>query len=240
MSRDNRHNGIRPLGSALAEILRDAAIPVPVNWGSDHSRPQDRPQDRTSSSPANDSRFARLRSQGWPQRALEHATSPTDLTQSLAAVRAWNPRESAIVLAGDKGAGKTVAAAWHALNDPASAVWRFVRGAQLVRFSRFSDDWRRVLEAPRLCIDDLGAEYADAKGSFISDLDELVDTFYADRRPLIVTTNLGGDEFRVRYGARIADRLIEAAAWVAVRDPSLRVAAPGVTPRVERMPWEDA
>ena len=63
-------------------------------------------------------------------------------------------------------------------------------------------------------LDDLGAEYVDAKGSFLVDLDELIDTYYGDERPLVITTNLTKDDFKARYGARIERRVRECGKWL--------------------------
>ncbi len=51
-----------------------------------------------------------------------------------------------------------------------------------------------------------------------------MDTFYGDRRPLIITTNAKPHEIIERFGERIADRLREVATIMAVGDnaPSLR------------------
>lgn len=166
-------------------------------------------------------REARMLELGWPLRAIECARRPA-ATPALVAMREWDPRLSAVVLAGDPGTGKTVAAAWYALTSPKSAVMRFARASQLARASRFGAEWKAWLAAPALCIDDLGSEYTDAKGSFLADLDELIDAFYSDRRPLIVSTNVPGKDFAERYSARIRDRLHECARWVPLAGKSLR------------------
>jgi hypothetical protein len=168
---------------------------------------------------------------GWPARALDIAERPND-SNAMRAVGAWRRDESALVLAGGKGTGKTVAATWVALND--ERLWRFARAATIVRVGRFGDAFSQLIAAPALCIDDLGAEYIDVKGSFLSDLDELVDTFYSNRRPLIVTTNLDAKAFKDRYGARVVDRLTECAQWVGIDGRSMRRPHDETKP-----PWED-
>jgi DNA replication protein DnaC len=71
-------------------------------------------------------------------------------------------------------------------------------------------------------LDDLGSEYADAKGNFLVNLDELIDTFYGDKRPLLITTNCTDSEFKQRYGARIVDRIRECGSFYGIRTASLR------------------
>ena len=73
-----------------------------------------------------------------------------------------------------------------------------------------------------MCLDDLGAEYVDTKGSFLVDLDELIDAHYADRRPLFITTNLAWSVFVERYGERIVSRMRQCARWVVLRDTDMR------------------
>ena len=53
-------------------------------------------------------------------------------------------------------------------------------------------------------------------------LDELIDTFHGDRRPLLITTNCDVAGFKVRYGERIADRLRESGRWISVDGGSMR------------------
>jgi len=56
----------------------------------------------------------------------------------------------------------------------------------------------------------------------MADLDELVDTYYGDQRPLLITTNLDREAFKSRYGQRIADRLRECGRWFSIASESLR------------------
>lgn len=167
-------------------------------------------------------RLARLRELGWPERALRVALEPgfDPSRTAIAALRAWDARRSAIVLSGPLGTGKTVAASWCALNAR-KTTW-FATVANMMRVGRFADVWNDWLSAPALCLDDLGAEYADSKGSFVADLDLLVNTFYAGEKPLIVTTNCDGPGIRARYGQRILDRLTECAVWCSVGGVSMR------------------
>jgi len=99
----------------------------------------------------------------------------------------------------------------------------FLRASTFAATSRYDAKHREtVFAAPALVLDDLGAEYLDDKGSFLVDLDELIDTFYANRRPLLITTNLDRDRFYQRYGSRIRDRLRECGAFWETKSGSLR------------------
>jgi DNA replication protein DnaC len=124
-----------------------------------------------------------------------------------------------VVLQGGVGCGKTCAAAlWATKVD---AHW--VTAKALARMSAYDDEAKNLEKRRHLVIDDLGTEYADAKGFFLSNLDGLIDARYADELPTVITTNVAADEFKARYGARIADRIRGAGAWVEVGGTSLRV-----------------
>ena len=98
-----------------------------------------------------------------------------------------------------------------------------LRAAKFAANSRYDADAREAwMLAPALVLDDLGAEYLDAKGSFLVDLDELIDTFYGDGRPLVITTNTDAAAFKARYGERIVDRLRECGVWLSIADGSMR------------------
>ena len=118
----------------------------------------------------------------------------------------------------------------------AAACWRVatpacVTAMTFARHSRYDHNRDDLLAAPSLILDDLGCEYLDAAGSFLVDLDELLDAYYRAKRPLVITTNCTAEVFRSRYGARIVDRLLESGEFYSVGGPSLRRRAPnGATP----------
>lgn len=151
-------------------------------------------------------------------------------TRALARVRQFLDADLAagrtmLVLSGGVGAGKSTAATFAvAARRPRNPV--FLRAATVEASGRYDREIRSQWEgASALVLDDLGAEYADAKGNFLSELDEILDWFYADRRPLIVTTNLDQAAFRARYGGehgRIVSRIRECGAWAACGGVDLR------------------
>lgn len=167
-------------------------------------------------------RVVALEDEGWPARALEEAQRATPRT-AVAFLRTWDMRATnVVVLSGPAGTGKTVAAAVWAI-ERISSVPVFLRASAFANTSRFDESERRSwLRAGALVLDDLGAEYVDAKGNFLSSLDELIDTYYSSKRPLIITTNLLQPQFKERYGARIEDRIRECASWRNVVGESLR------------------
>jgi DNA replication protein DnaC len=163
----------------------------------------------------------RRTSAGFPERAIVAAES-AKATAAIEQIKTWKPSERCVlVLSGSPGCGKTVAATHWALHNRHSAV--FVRAATFAASSRYERAERNSwLQASALVLDDLGNEYADVKGSLISDLDELVDTYYGDNRPLLITTNLDRESFKARYGQRITDRLRESGKWFSIASESMR------------------
>jgi DNA replication protein DnaC len=165
---------------------------------------------------------AKLEVFGWPTRALEIAAAADLERPALKAIRGWDHRSGgALVISGGIGVGKTVAAAWIAADRGLRCS--FLRAAEFARTSRYdAEAFGAVLGAAALCLDDLGSEWADERGSLRVSLDELIDRFYAERRVLIVTTNLGVAELTQRYGERAVDRLREWATWAHVGGKSMR------------------
>jgi hypothetical protein len=176
-----------------------------------------------------------------PPRAAETVLAgDLQVTVARAAVRG---AKDICILLGGAGVGKTVAATarvheeffavenWSTY-DPANyethprfrvamPVWTSAAG--LARLDHFSDDAvKPFMWAPLLVIDDLGGEYQDAKGFFLSLLDELVDARYSRKLATIVTSNLDLAAFTTRYGVRIVDRIREAGRFVGCGNASLR------------------
>lgn len=160
---------------------------------------------------------------GWPRRALDTVADADCGKPVVSRVTSWNTKaESVLVLAGAPGCGKTTAAAIWAMRQ--SFGVSFLRATTFAASSRYdAEDRAAWRDASALVLDDLGAEYADAKGNFLVDLDELIDTYYGDRKPLLITTNiLDSQAFKQRYGARVSDRLRECGAWYGIGTGSLR------------------
>jgi DNA replication protein DnaC len=168
---------------------------------------------------------------GCPAKDLERAISG-DMSETQALVEARGALELdlvLLVLSGLRGCGKTTAAAWWLVQRrPPSKyvrtdVPRFVDATALARWPKYDNDQMFELErASALVVDDLGVEYDDKGGAFRSFLDGLVNARYAACLPTLITTNLRGDEFKARYGERIADRIRESGRYVELAGESLR------------------
>lgn len=168
---------------------------------------------------------AAIDSSGAGTRSLEAATAPKN-TQALAATRAWlsDPKQWALVLRGDVGTGKTVAACW-ALKTVAkqAETVAFRRGGEIVRLSGFDEGARelsRLKAAGLLVIDDIGAEQLTDWGRSL--LSELLDTRCEGRLRTVLTANPTWDELVKRLGSRIVDRLRDGGRVVELSGESMR------------------
>ena len=158
----------------------------------------------------------------WPARTVDEAYNADVTRSALAQLAKWDVGDRNVaVLSGKVGCGKSVAAARWCMARTTRIG--FVRAATFAAIGRYDVEARaRYYGADGLCIDDLGAEYADKNGSFLVDMDEIIDTYYADKRPLLITTNLPWNEFSERYGARVTDRVKGCAMWIQVLGESMR------------------
>lgn len=153
----------------------------------------------------------------------EHVRTP-----ALDVVDGLPHQEGAIwCLSGNVGCGKTFAAHKWLVGDERALVQpslvQMVTAASFARTSRYdSSKFDAGSSARLLVIDDLGAEYADTKDSFLADLDELIDMRWRRGLQTLITTNLVKKLFRTRYGNRIIDRIRQYGGWHEVKHPSLR------------------
>ena len=173
-----------------------------------------------------------LTKRGVPEKdARAVAEMSLDETDAIKACKAAvEARDRIIVLAGPPGVGKTTAAGWlvskalspHWHFDPLSSA-RFMTALELARISVYDDDAMAAVERPDLLvIDDVGAEYADAKGMFSTIIDGVVNARYARSLTTVITTNLNATLFRERYGERVIDRIRECGRFVELKGASMR------------------
>lgn len=169
---------------------------------------------------------------GAPQALVELMTSGAVKKDSevMGKLDDWHKDGNRIcVLSGPVGVGKTVAAVRWLMNH--GRVYPcFVRAGDFEARGRYSHVWRDAWQsATGMVLDDMGAEYQDAKGNLLADLDTLIDTYAVGGGRLIITTNLPWDSddpeavtFQSRYEERISSRIVGSAAWVNVAGQDLR------------------
>lgn len=189
---------------------------------------------------------ARAAMAGIPRRIRDFATDP-DQTAAIKRVDRWraDSQSSAdawcLVLSASKGLGKSVAAGYAAQGmlagggravvsywdsrdrkDKTLPSWWSI--SSFARLGGFDGRFDAICKHPGLIVlDDLGAEYLDAKGWFHQALDAFIDERYCEYRPTIITTNLSATDFKARYSERICDRLREGGAFYEFRGESMRV-----------------
>jgi hypothetical protein len=175
---------------------------------------------------------------GVPKRAAGALLAMDADRPGPRAVRAWfaapvTSQKPLLVLLGEPGTGKTVAAAeacrlslatshptLFGFTDP--AVW--VACAELANLSSFTDADRawfeRMQSAWLLVLDDLGTEQLHAQAQ--QRLERLIDERYGNNRRTVITSNASKEAFQERVGARITDRIREAGRVVNCGNVSLR------------------
>jgi len=165
---------------------------------------------------------------GWPKRYVVDASAVVADWPLITRCERWHVSgyaKSILILAGGVGSGKSTAATWW-------GVSRGPRGTSYLTAERFAalsryevDDRSRWERVGGLVLDDVGVEYLDGKGAALGALEALVERFYADVKPLLITTNLTRDGFVERVGgdgSRIVSRLRGAGSWFGTQDKDHR------------------
>jgi DNA replication protein DnaC len=182
---------------------------------------------------------------GVPERALEVARkcSPTPAVRAVEEVGS----RGMMILSGGVGCGKTVGAAkWIYDYVTSKEVWKskrlcniddetmgyefqflgnavWVTSAKLARVDHYdASALAQYTQCNRLVIDDLGIEFMDGKGFYLSLFNELIDERYASERATVMTTNCSADEFKARYKDRVVDRVRESGRFFGCGEESLR------------------
>lgn len=181
---------------------------------------------------------ARLERLGCPPRAVDlwESNKGKPNAASKALERMDNERKCIALLTGGTGVGKTCAAvaylACELLLDARDDLpVLFVRATECARMGLYDEDDKRLAHQMRtataLVIDDLGAEFLSEGSIWRTVLDEVIDTRYGAKLTTILTTNLTQDEFKKRYGERIADRIRHAGVVESCGTGSLRARGEG-------------
>lgn len=245
MASDPADDDIAELGRKL--IARTAE----KHRAPDAPRPERAPPPRQREIPLDpdrlaEKRFASLVSWGIPDqtamlivnrrrtRTLEETMALRYVDEFLA--RADDGLYNICVLAGVPGTGKTVAAA-HFLERasprrPFGGTWKADERPRFLHSSEFlvmglydhEEERDRLKRTMALVVDDQGVERLDAGGVGLALFDWLINARYGAAGYTLITTNLPWEQFRERYGERIADRLKEQADWYDLEGESMRKA----------------
>lgn len=185
--------------------------------------------------------FARLTGWGVPPQETVLLLNRLKETVALGFVKQWvidahKPEgPTMLVMAGPKGVGKTIAAAYAMFYSepplPYGGKWkteqapRFRHVADIAEMGLYGSDevkkQRGELKHTRaLVVDDLGAEVASEH--FLALFDSIVDARYGSMGHTIFTTNLTVEQFSRRYGDRVYDRIRGRGDWFDVDHESLR------------------
>lgn len=217
-----------PFGDLASKLMHESSAWTDEQWTEHDRKIAEQRAKETAEAEVRRVRekYGRLEKAGFPLRAIRAAEAADVSRSAIARVRDWSPEDKSIlVLSGPAGCGKTVAATWWALRRDWPPA--FVRATTFAASSRYDRETRDAwFEASALVLDDLGTEYLDARGSFLVDLDELLDVYYGNAKPLVITTNADVASFKSRYGERVSDRVRECGVWFAMRDQSMRGAKP--------------
>jgi DNA replication protein DnaC len=126
-----------------------------------------------------------------------------------------------VVLAGNTGCGKTLAACTWMQDRPTGRLVRATELSEIGRGWREREELASLRRVGLLVVDDLGVEEDDRR--LLQRLDDMVDARISAGYPTLMTTNLTADEFKHRYGNRIWSRLHEHGDFIELDDPDLRV-----------------
>lgn len=195
--------------------------------------------DRASDKPSVGDVLAKVQRLGVPSSALFAVRANDKPTTCIATAKQWWAGDlklfPALVMAGGFGVGKTVAAAWCAVEWAREYPWNQLptgsnespmvwidgpRIRELGLFNEASADLLSAASAAQLTIvDDVGREGDRRALEALSDV--LMERLDA-RRATVLSTNVKGNDFVARYGGGLADRLRALAIFATARGPSLR------------------
>jgi hypothetical protein len=198
--------------------------------------------DRSEQKPEQRDVMSRLQRIGVPANEMFLAIANDKPTEAMRMAQLWWKGDKhtfpALVMAGDVGQGKTVAAAWCALEWARNHPWNslptgsndspcaWIDGPGMRKLGAWGEEAQDLLAsaatAQLTVLDDAGREGDRRAFEALSDmLMERLDR----NRVTIVSSNVKGEMFRARYGMALADRLRTRAVIVSSKGASMRGAA---------------
>lgn len=224
-------NNQKHLSDVLAEWGASGVAALSDEEWADRERRAQTAENRRKSARARrawEKRAELLVQQGAPARTVQFALSAAfdSSAPGVEALAGWLPADDSAkpvrIIAGGVGVGKTVAAVRWLLERGGDRP-TFIRANAFEAAGRYDSELRRRWQTcTAMVLDDIGCEYADAKGNLQSDVEELVDVFITGRVGLVMTTNLAWQTFEQRYGPRVWSRLKASARWHSVKGEDRR------------------
>jgi DNA replication protein DnaC len=159
----------------------------------------------------------------------------SDLYTHLEDIAQWltDGKECGLLLMGGVGNGKTTMlkalrsvvklAKLEFMND--TLYVKYIDSNELTRICcEDYQSFRKVCNAPLLALDDMGAEPVEVKdyGTVRNPIVELIQYRYSEMLPTLISTNLGHDVLKERYGLRLYDRFREMMHVVVFEEKSYR------------------
>jgi hypothetical protein len=152
-------------------------------------------------------------------------------TQAMQVVREWLSGDRwALVMVGQHGPGKSMAAAWAVAEYPQLPAGRppyFLTLREAYEYNMYNGDADYLYEAPFLCVDELGRTYDDRKEFLRKKMETLLMSRYDRRLRTVITSNLpcnskvnGIKEF---VGEAVWDRIISSYRICEITEGSLRL-----------------
>lgn len=166
----------------------------------------------------------RMKRLGVPQEAIKNLRAPWKTRAREAAeefASAPHKQDRFLLLAGDRGLGKTVAAAWlvrQQLQDGQPGCF-WVPATAFTSMSAYEGEPERLERVTFLVVDDLGRE--SEKGLARNMLSGVLMRRYEQLRRTVLTTNASVADVQALYGAALWDR-IRTGMVVPLEGPSMR------------------
>lgn len=172
---------------------------------------------------------AKLESLGVPRKLHAGIAGKRDVTKALDGMRSFSKSDkSIVVLTGDPGCGKTLAASTWLLYAKRNSRYRafprrLITARAFCRISGFdSDGFDAIAKAECLVLDDLGREHSDKRSYFAGVLSDLLSERHGSMLPTVITTNDPMSLIEKNYGPALASRLNEAMLIQLRGEPDLR------------------
>lgn len=147
------------------------------------------------------------------------------LTPAIIAAGTWidSRATDVLVLQGDTGSGKSLAAGWAfefaAQRSSRRPLW--CSAPDIAALAEWSAEWATFDASPLVVIDDLGTESKPERMTVI--LERL---FNSAAGRAVITTNIDIDSLFARYGRRVESRMRGSATWIPLADTDYRLIPP--------------